>query len=90
MFAANSRYAHVATVEVTLPDGRVVTAVTLRPLPNEATEDHRVVGSDALDVMALRRFGDGTTYWRIADANTEIEAAELVREPARVIQVPVV
>ena len=90
MFLKNSRYAAVPVVGAAAPggDGGEVTVVTLRPLPATAGEPSAVRGHDQLDAMSEARYRDATRYWHIADANTELEAAELTREPGRVIQVP--
>ena len=93
MFADNSRYAHVKTVEAETEDGRTVAAVALRRLPAVAGTPTVVAGADRLDVMAQRKYGDGTRFWHIADANTELEANDLVKprpheREARVIEVP--
>ncbi|MND08690.1 hypothetical protein D3C83_314850 [compost metagenome] len=37
-----------------------------------------VKGTDRLDLMAHRKYQDGTKFWHIADANTELEASRLV------------
>jgi hypothetical protein len=52
-----------------------------------------VKGTDRLDVMAQRQYSDGTRFWHIADANTELEASKLVEprvldEDVRIISVP--
>jgi hypothetical protein len=39
--------------------------------------------------MSHRRYQDGTRYWHVADANSELEAGELVRTTGRRINVPV-
>ena len=88
MFLPNSRYASVATITVRKRDGREVTAVRLRRLPPATGEPYEVTRSDRLDIIARRRYGDATRYWRVADANTELEAAALTARPGRVIQVP--
>ena len=90
MFLKSSRYAAVPTASAPSPrseDGEV-TVVKLRPLPATSGEPSAVRGHDQLDAMSEARYGDATRYWHVADANTELEAAELTREPARVIQVP--
>ena len=44
---------------------------------------------DQLDAMSETLYAsDATRYWHIADANTELEAAELTRTTGRVIDVP--
>jgi len=90
MFLKNSRYADVPTVSAPSPrsEGGEVTVAKLRLLPATPGEASAVRGHDQLDAMSEARYRDATRYWHIADANTELEAAELTREPARVIQVP--
>lgn len=88
MFLANSRYAGLATVSATDRNGRLVQALKLRRLPATAGIELQVHDKDALDVLAERRYRDGTRFWHIADANSELEANELVRVAGRVIRVP--
>lgn len=89
MFLKNSRYADLPTVAVPNPHGEgQVAMVRLRRLPQTPGEPRTVRAADALDAMAEAASGDATRYWHIADANTEIEAAQLARRPGRVIQVP--
>lgn len=93
MFLENSRYFTVKTVEAETKEGRTVTAVKLRRLPYVAGTPTLVKGNDRLDVMAQRRYSDPTMFWHIADANTELEANDLVKqrehdEAARMINVP--
>ena len=93
MFVENSRYIDVRTVEVETEGGRIVTAIRLRRIPYTAGVPTIVKGNDRLDVMAQRQYGDGTKFWHIADANTELEAGALVRQRVqdselRVIDVP--
>lgn len=89
MFLKNSRYADLPTVAVPNPhgDGQVA-IVKLRRLPKTQGEPRAVRAPDQLDAMAEAAYGDPTRYWHIADANTEIEAAELTRRPGRVVDVP--
>jgi hypothetical protein len=44
--------------------------------PGNLTE---VKGTDRLDIMAHRKYADGTKFWHAADANTELEANDLVK-----------
>ncbi len=80
MFLDNSRYAEILTVEAKDEKGRTVQAVKLRRLPFTAGTPTEVGGADRLDVMAQRKYSDGTKFWHIADANTELEANNLVKE----------
>lgn len=88
MFLDNSRYARVKAVDATLRDGRSVRAVRLRRLPTVNGAPTAVKGNDRLDIIAQRGYQDPTMFWHIADANTELEANNLVREPNRTIRVP--
>ncbi|HET9700757.1 MAG TPA: LysM domain-containing protein [Burkholderiales bacterium] len=88
MFLKNSRYRGLPTVQARDRSGRTVTAVKLRRLPATTGDDTVVGAADRLDILAEARHGDATRYWHIADANTELEAAELTRRPGRAIKAP--
>lgn len=92
MFLDSSRYFTVKTVEAET-GGRKVGAVMLRRLPYVAGTPTVIKGNDRLDVMAQRKYSDPTRFWHIADANTELDANNLVKErpqdkETRVIDVP--
>jgi hypothetical protein len=88
MFLGNSRYAKTPQVTAVASDGRTVTAVKLRQLPTITGDPTPVLGQDRLDTIAYSDYQDGTMYWHIADANTELEATELTRVVGRIIDVP--
>lgn len=93
MFIENSRYIDVKTVDVETENGRIVSAIKLRRLPYAAGAPTVIKGNDRLDVMAQRQYSDGTKFWHIADANTELEANKLVTQRVqdkeiRIINVP--
>ena len=89
MFSKSSRYANQKTVRAKARHGREVDAVTLRRLAAPpAVILQAIRGHDALDMIASRQYGDGTMFWHIADANTELEANELTRVPGRVVRIP--
>lgn len=88
MFLENSRYYKLAAVEGTAADGRTVNALKLRPLPLVSGELHVVKDNDQLDVIAHQQYADGTKFWRIADANTALDAARLVAETGATILKP--
>lgn len=88
MFTRNSRYFGLPTVPVTTPDGRRARAVKLRRLPPTPGEDYEVHDGDQLDVISEQRYREATRYWIVADANSELEAEELVRRAGRRIKVP--
>lgn len=78
MFLDTSRYAKTPTDTVTTTDGRSVTALRLRALPAPSGAPVLVREGDRLDVQAQTRYGDPTRFWHIADANTALEANDLV------------
>ena len=88
MFLKNSRYDGLETVETVDRHGRPVTAIKRRKLPATTGDAYAVQGPDKLDVMAQRNYSDPTRFWRVADANSELEANELTRVAGRVIDVP--
>lgn len=88
MLLKTSRYSSIAQATSTTRDGREIQVLTLRRLPEVAGQATVVQGSDRLDVMAHRLCADGSRFWRIADANTELEANKLVVEAGRIIEVP--
>lgn len=83
MFKESSRYAKQKTVEVKLTSGRSANAVTLRRLPPTQGLSTELKANDRLDIIALRKYKDSAKFWHIADANTELEANDLVNnEPS--------
>lgn len=90
-FHTNSRYYGEPTVEVEM-DGRTVSAVKLRSLPTLTSDAGHLRPQDRLDLLAHERFGDGTRFWHVADANTEREANRLLERLAedepRIIRIP--
>ena len=89
MFLDTSRYAKVLAETVVTADGREVTAIRLRPLPPVKGVPRLMMQGDRLDVIADRAYGDGTRAWHIADANTALEAGDLVAEVLAVFDMPV-
>lgn len=88
MFLKSSRYHELDTVEAVDRSGRKVKAVKLRRLPATNGLNTSVADSDQLDIMSETKYKDATWFWYIADANSEMEANELMRTAGRVIQVP--
>ena len=88
MFLSNSRYFNTPTVTATGVDGHEVTAVALRVPPPTTGVATVVRSGDQLDMIAYRQTGDGTRFWHVADANSELEANALITRDGRVIAVP--
>lgn len=88
MFLKKSRYAKTETVTVVDAKGRPAQAIKLRRLPNTSGVDTLIDNSHKLDVMSKRQYKDGSKFWHIADANSDLEANDLVGTIGRVIKVP--
>ncbi|MFE3389310.1 LysM domain-containing protein [Streptomyces anulatus] len=91
MFELTSRYHGIATEIWTAPDGRTVTYVRRRflPQPDELAPlgEHVVVGGDRLDLIAARHFGDPDQDWRIADAHRMVRPDDLTATPGRRLRI---
>ena len=88
MFLDKSRYAKLPQDEVTTGAGRKAMAIRLRRLPAPSGDPASVKQDDRLDLLAQRHLGDGTKFWHIADANTKIEARELVARTLDTVKIP--
>ncbi|UCD64472.1 MAG: hypothetical protein JSW34_03290 [Candidatus Zixiibacteriota bacterium] len=60
----------------------------MRTLPEVTGISREIKDNDQLDVMAQVLYADSTKFWHIADANTELEARNLLSPTGRVILVP--
>jgi hypothetical protein len=88
VFLEASRYYKQKVVSVARKGRKALSALTLRRLPPTTGKPTRVSNDDRLDIMAQRQFKDPTRFWHIADANTELEAGNLIAEAGRTIEVP--
>jgi hypothetical protein len=94
MFLKTSRYYKQKVVETetgensTATGKKTVKAVSLRRLPQTEGSAVQVKGNDRLDIMAQRQYDEPGKFWYIADANSELEANYLVKEPGQIIDVP--
>jgi len=88
MFLKSSRYYELDTVAARDRSGREVRVVKLRRLPVTSGENISVTDSDQLDVISENNYKDATRFWHIADANSELEANELMSIAGRVVRVP--
>jgi hypothetical protein len=80
LFLQNSRYFNLDVVDAEDGSGRTVKAVKLRRLPFASGTPTLVKGNTRLDVMAQSKYGDGTKFWHIGDANTELQPNDLLKE----------
>ena len=88
MFLETSRYFRQKQVTVVANKGTTVNVVKLRRLPKVNGKPTAIEENDRLDIIAQRQYQNPTQFWRVADANTELEANNLVQEVGRIIQIP--
>lgn len=88
-FPANSRYASVATAALETSDGRTITYLRRRFVPQPgslaSTGEYTVAQGDRLDNLANQFFGDPELFWRICDGNGAIRPEELTEEEGRTL-----
>lgn len=92
MFDAESRYAHLETLELETPDGRTIKYVRRRLVPS--ADSYQVAGhvgvtdSDRLDVVTHRHLGVPTAYWQVADANEAVHPSTLMGRAGTALAIP--
>jgi hypothetical protein len=93
MFEATSRYANLKTAAYTAADGREITYVRRRFLPQGESQpllvEATVIDGDRLDLITSRTLGDPEQFWRVADANNAMNPVDLTGEPGRILRVPI-
>jgi hypothetical protein len=89
-FPPDSRYAGVPTAKFATPDGRTVSYVTRRVLPQPSelvTLQHVAIHEgERLDRLAARHLGDPLAFWRICDANGAMQPDDLTARPGSTIR----
>jgi hypothetical protein len=92
MFDHTSRYYNLDVATMTLPDGRTVSYVRRRFLPQgeemPLLAEVAVIQGERIDSVAYRTLGDPLAFWRICDANNTMDPQELTEEPSRLLRVP--
>jgi hypothetical protein len=91
LYPINSRYHGVETAQLPAPDGRTVTYLRRRFVPQPERfallHEHVVVQGDRLDNIAARYLGDPEQFWRICDANRAMRPEELTETPGRRLRI---
>ena len=86
MFDHTSRYSAIDTASVTLADGRDVTYVRRRILPQGESLPTltlvRVSPGERIDLVANRVYGDPLMFWRLCDANDAMDPLRMLAEAA--------
>ena len=93
MFEPTSRYYTLETATYEAPDGRTLTYVRRRFLPQGETlptlVEVTLTDGDRLDLIAARTIGNAEHFWRICDAENAMNPPDLTSEPGRVLRVPI-
>ncbi len=93
MFEPTSRYAAIENAVLVSADGRGIPYKRRRFVPPAESlpllVEVTVVQGDRLDLIAARTLGDPEQFWRVCDANSGMNPAELIAVPGRVLRVPV-
>jgi hypothetical protein len=92
MFTETSRYAALETGQLTTPDGRSITYIRRRFLPQAAKIslllERSATSDDRLDLITAQTLGDPEQFWRICDANNAMNPAELLADPIQTLRIP--
>jgi hypothetical protein len=92
MFDHTSRYYNLEIATLDMPNGRTVSYVRRRFLPQgeemPLLAEVAVIQSERIDLVAHRTLGDPLAFWRICDANNAMDPQELTEEPGRRLRVP--
>lgn len=91
LFAPNSRYYGLQTITMDGPDGRPITYLARRFVPNPdrftLLQLHTVAQGERLDNLAAQFLGDPEQFWRMCDANRALKPEDLVDTPGEQIRI---
>lgn len=84
LFPITSRYHSTETTTIESQDGRLITYLRRRflPDPNQfaVLQEHQVSGGERPDHLAARYLNDPEQFWRLADANAVMRPEELTEK----------
>ena len=90
-FSPASRYHDVDVATLDLPDGRTVSYLRRRFVPDPTRfatlYEHTVRAGERLDQIAAVTLGDPEQFWRIADANGAFAPEALTGTPGRRLRI---
>jgi nucleoid-associated protein YgaU len=88
MILKGSRYTQVEIYTITDARGNRHAALKIRLIPpTPAFFRHTIKESDRLDLLAFQYYGKADRFWRICDANNEMQPDDLL-EPGRQVLIP--
>lgn len=92
MFAPNSRYASLETLEFQV-SGRTVTYVTRRFVPPpgqlQVIARRQLVNGLRLDQIAFDAFNDATLYWRVADGSEALDPSATAGNSGAIVNITI-
>ena len=92
LYPPSSRYYGISAATILTAPGVSEIYLQRRFLPPlesiRSLETHTVAQGERLDIIAFRALGIPEQFWKIADANTEMEASQLTATPGRRIRIP--
>src|SRR5262245_9603242 len=92
LFPPTSRYYGIPAATIVLPGGVMEIYLQRRFLPRLETilvlQQHAVVQGERLDHIAFQYLTDPEQFWRIADANAEMDPRQLAAAPGRRVNIP--
>lgn len=93
MIERNSRYFHVKQAIHEREDGRNVSYLRRRFLPQgermPVLVEVKTGVTDRLDLIAFRTLGDAEQFWQVCDANNAMNPFTLTDELGRLLRVPI-
>jgi hypothetical protein len=97
MFDHTSRYYPIETATLQLPDGRMVSYLRRRFLPQgdllPLLAEVSVTPGERIDAVSYRTLGDPLAFWRICDANDAMDPQQLLEDvssdPDRRLRIPI-
>jgi hypothetical protein len=91
LFPQTSRYYGAAVRKLDLPNGKQVAYIDRRFVPQRdrfaTLHEHAVADSDRPDTVAARYLGDAEQFWRLADANYDLNPFDLTATPNRRLRI---
>lgn len=91
LFPPTSRYHGVPVKKTKRADGKEVTYLSRRFVPQpsafETLQEYSIKQGDRIDNLAHEFVGDPEQFWRLADANHEMDPQQLTAEVGRKIRI---
>ncbi len=91
LFPQNSRYHGYQVQSLTLPSGKRFAYVARRIVPLqerfETVREHTVSAGDRIDNLTAQYLGDSEQYWRVADANNDMNPFDLTKTMNRRLRI---